>query len=85
MRPVSGCKDCAGKFGGICPDAIDILFPDNRHPFGGQVHARLLHLAETAQRGFDGGDAGAAINAGHAEIGLAQPLPQIAACQHQLL
>ena len=85
MRAVSRRQNGAGKVGGIGPDTLDLFSPDNRNTLGRKVQPRPLHLRQAAERALHGGDAGAAINIRHAEIGLAETLPQITACQHQLL
>src|SRR5690606_38930104 len=59
--------------------------PGDRDAPGGKVDARLLDAGQLAKRGFDAGDAAAAMDARHRKLDRAPPANDAAAGQQKLL
>ncbi len=86
MRVVSGrINNRLDEFDGVRSPAVGCLLPDDGYALRRQVDASTLDLAESPQRPFDRADAGAAMDPGHAEVGLPQTGVDDTAGQQQFL
>ncbi|MND91752.1 hypothetical protein D3C80_838880 [compost metagenome] len=75
------CSDRADEIGRIDGRCVGVLAPDDGDAFGGKIDAGFFHCGHDLQCIFDRDDAGAAMDAGYAQINLPPALAEIAACQ----